>query len=62
VCKVLEAALEVAVSELVRLELTAVFHRRLRENKWSQADFVAALRQFTHDDVAGFWTWRAAGP
>lgn len=55
--KVLGAASEVAVSDLARLELTGVFHRRLREGKWTRADFDAALRQFAHDDVAGFWTW-----
>jgi predicted nucleic acid-binding protein len=57
--KVLEGAPEVVASELVRLELTGVFHRRLRENKWTRSDFDAALRQFSHDDVAGFWTWLA---
>jgi predicted nucleic acid-binding protein len=55
--KVLEAEDAVCVSELFRVELMAVFHRRLRETKWSRADFTAALRQFSHDDVAGFWTW-----
>jgi predicted nucleic acid-binding protein len=35
----------------------AVFHRRLREGFWRQRDFVAAVRQFQHDDVTGFWTW-----
>ena len=35
----------------------AVFHRRLREGIWSQRDFLAAVRQFQHDDLAGFWTW-----
>ncbi len=35
----------------------AVFHRRLREGTWSRRDFLAAARQFQHDDLAGFWTW-----
>lgn len=47
----------VCVSELVRPELMAVFHRRLREKTWSQRDFTAAIRQFQYDDLAGFWTW-----
>lgn len=55
--RVLEAEDAVCVSELFRVELTAVFHRRLREGKWSPADFRAAIRQFSHDDIAGFWTW-----
>jgi predicted nucleic acid-binding protein len=45
------------LSELARIELMAVFHRRLREGSWSQRDFTAAVRQFQHDDLAGFWTW-----
>jgi hypothetical protein len=55
--KVLEAAPAVYASELVRVELAAVFHRRLREKLWSIADLNAAARQFHHDDVGGFWTW-----
>jgi uncharacterized protein len=47
----------VCVSELVRPELMAVFHRRLRERIWSQRDFMAAIRQFQSDDLAGLWTW-----
>lgn len=53
----LESEDEVCVSELVRPELMGVFHRRLREGRWSQADFQAAVRQFSHDDIGGFWTW-----
>lgn len=55
--RLLEAQDDVYVSELVRAELLAVFHRRLREKKWSHADFLAAVRQFSHDDLGGFWTW-----
>lgn len=55
----LEAEDQVCVSELGRVELMGVFHRRLREGKWSQADFVTALRQFTNDDIGGFWSWLA---
>jgi predicted nucleic acid-binding protein len=53
----LEGENEVCLSELARVELMGVFHRRLREGKWTRADFEAAVRQFTHDDVGGFWTW-----
>lgn len=55
--KLLEGADQVCVSALVRVEIMAVFHRRLREGRWSRRDFLAAVRQFQHDDVAGFWTW-----
>jgi predicted nucleic acid-binding protein len=48
---------EVCLSELARAELLAVFHRRLREGRWTQADFSAAARQFQQDDLARFWTW-----
>ena len=54
---VVDAEDEVCASELVRVELASVFHRRWREGKWAQADFLAAIRQFTADDVGGFWTW-----
>jgi predicted nucleic acid-binding protein len=45
------------LSELGRVELMGVFHRRLREGKWTQTDFLAAVRQFSNDDLGGFWTW-----
>jgi predicted nucleic acid-binding protein len=48
---------EVCLSELARAELFGVFHRRLRENRWTSAEFSAAARQFQQDDLAGFWTW-----
>jgi predicted nucleic acid-binding protein len=53
----LEAEDEVCVSELARTELMAVFHRRMREARWMRADFLAAVRQFSADDIGGFWTW-----
>jgi predicted nucleic acid-binding protein len=55
--RLLETEDEVCVSELVRVELMGVFHRRLREGKWTRADFLAAVRQFSRDDLGGFWTW-----
>ena len=54
--KSLEEADQVCLSELVRPEIMAVFHRRLREGFWRQQDFAAAVRQFQHDDLTGFWT------
>lgn len=53
----LESEDQVLVSELVRAELMAVFHRQLREKKWTRDRFMTAARQFTNDDVGGFWTW-----
>jgi len=55
--KLLETEDEVCMSDLARTELMGVFHRRLREGKWPRADFLAAVRQFSHDDIGGFWTW-----
>ena len=55
--RLLESEDEVCVSELMRPELMGVFHRRLREGKWTRADFFAAVRQFERDDLSGFWTW-----
>jgi uncharacterized protein len=53
----LESEDSVYVSELVRVELAGVFHRRLRERTWSREYFLAASRQFSADDLGGFWTW-----
>jgi predicted nucleic acid-binding protein len=53
----LEEAQWIYVSELFRVEVLAVFHRRLREGKWTPAEFRAADRQFQHDDQTGFWSW-----
>jgi predicted nucleic acid-binding protein len=55
----LEAEDEVCISELARTELMAVFHRRLREGRWTRTDFSTATRQFAADDLGGFWTWLA---
>lgn len=53
----LEAEDAVCVSELVRVELMGVFHRRLRDGKWSRDDFLNAAGQFAADDLGGYWTW-----
>jgi predicted nucleic acid-binding protein len=59
--QLIETEDEVCLSELARPELMGVFHRRLREGKWSRADFLAAVRQFSQDDIGGFWTWLPLG-
>ena len=48
---------EVVLSELARVELMSVFHRRLRERVWSQRDFQRIIRQFSQDDIGGCWLW-----
>jgi predicted nucleic acid-binding protein len=48
---------KVFVSELFRVELMAVFHRRRREKFWSKSDFSAAVSQFHSDDANGDWAW-----
>ena len=53
----LETEDQVFVSELVRAELLSVLHRQLRERKWTRDKFAVAVRQFTNDDIGGFWTW-----
>jgi len=52
-----EAEEQIGLCELARPEMMAVFHRLLREGKWTQADFSLAVRQFSKDDINGFWTW-----
>lgn len=54
---VLMEAEQVFVSELFRVELLSVFHRRLRERRCSREDFNAVMEQFRCDDLGGFWTW-----
>ena len=53
----LESEDPVCISELVRAELMSVFHRQLREKKWTRDNFLTAVRQFTNDEIGGFWTW-----
>ena len=53
----LDAEDAVCVSELVRVELMGVFHRRLRDGKWSRDEFLNAAGQFAADDISGYWTW-----
>jgi predicted nucleic acid-binding protein len=53
----LEGEDQVCASELARTELMGLFHRQLRGKKWSRDKFMTAIRQFTLDDIAGFWAW-----
>lgn len=53
----LDAASGVMLSDLARPELMAVFHRRLREGRWSRKAFEVTVRQFQQDQRCGFWTW-----
>ena len=53
----LDAEDAVCVSELVRVELMGVFHRRLRDEKWSRDEFLSAAGQFAADDLSNYWTW-----
>ena len=53
----LDAEDQVLLSELARAELAAVFHRQLREHKWSRDEFAAVVRQFSTDEAVGYWTW-----
>ena len=48
---------QVVFSELARVELMGVFHRRLRERQWTKEDFTEVVRQFSHDDLSGYWSW-----
>jgi hypothetical protein len=48
----------VLVSELVRVELMGVFHRQLREKKWTRIQFMTAVGH-ANDDIGEFWTWLA---
>jgi uncharacterized protein len=48
---------QVALSELARAEIMGVFHRRLREKKWTAKVFRTVVRQFARDDIGGYWSW-----
>ena len=47
----------VLASELARVELMSVFHRRMREREWTREQFQAAANQLSRDDTAQYWTW-----
>jgi predicted nucleic acid-binding protein len=52
-----EAEDELCISELARVEVMSVFHRRLREGIWNRTNFLSVISQFSKDDLSGFWTW-----
>lgn len=54
---IVESEDRVLASALARVELMAVFHRQLREKKWTSDLFAAAVRQFQRDEAHGFWSW-----
>ncbi len=47
----------IACCQLGEVELTAVFHRHLREGKLKPQEFHVAIAQFLSDQDAGVWTW-----
>ena len=47
----------VVASHLARAEIMAVFHHRFRERIWSKNEFEAVIRQFSRDDIGGYWSW-----
>lgn len=53
----LDSESQVFLSDLARAELMGVFHRRLREGKWTAAEFQTVVRQFSKDDIANYWQW-----
>ncbi|MCE0521477.1 MAG: type II toxin-antitoxin system VapC family toxin [Methylacidiphilales bacterium] len=55
--RLFQAEDELCLSELARVEMMGIFHRLLREGIWTQTDFLAAVRQFSNDEISGFWTW-----
>ena len=48
---------DLCLSALARVEIMSVFHKRIREGSWNQSQFLSAVRQFTKDDLGGYWTW-----
>lgn len=47
---------------LGRLELTAAFHRKLRESQIEPAMHECLVSQFEVDNMVGLWTWFDATP
>jgi hypothetical protein len=47
----------VIVSDLARVELLSVFHRRVRERKWTREQFQVTAGQFSLDDALNYWSW-----
>jgi predicted nucleic acid-binding protein len=47
----------VMASEIAHVELMSVFHRRMRERKWTREQFQRASNQLSQDNAARYWTW-----
>jgi predicted nucleic acid-binding protein len=47
----------IACCQTGEVELTAVFHRHLREEKIGVREFHIVIAQFLSDQAAGVWTW-----
>ncbi len=47
----------IACSVFGRMELHAVFHRKLREQSLTAAQLETILKQFELDEQQGLWTW-----
>jgi predicted nucleic acid-binding protein len=52
----------VASSELARAELSAVFHRQLREGHLDSAAYEIILNQYASDIQSAVWEWLPMGP
>ena len=52
----------IACSSFGRVELTAAFHRKLREGEINRAEFAVLLKQLALDDSHGLWTWLPMTP
>ncbi len=55
--KLAERLGRVHCSVIGRLEVAAVFHRKWREDAFSERAFREVSDQFTDDCAAGLWTW-----
>jgi predicted nucleic acid-binding protein len=47
----------IACCQSGEVELSAVFHRHLREGKLTGREFRVVIEQFLADQEAGIWTW-----
>lgn len=52
----------IACCQSGEVELTAVFHRHLREGKLKPMDFNLVISQFVSDQAAGVWRWLPVTP
>lgn len=57
-----QAAGSVGCSAHGKVEVAAVFHRKLREGAMTPTDYQLLRSQFELDCSAGLWSWFPAGP